>query len=77
MAKVKVVMDRKTNRLRVKAYRRKGWVRFPKHLRREGAIFDVQELRRTKGRADGTFWIACGEIRQLTWKKVYRRRNVA
>lgn len=62
---VEVIMDK--NKLRVRPVgKRKGFVRFPKDLRlKEGSLFEVTDLRSSKGTDGGKFWIACGDIRQL------------
>ena len=60
-AKVEIVFDPSKNKLRAKAINLGGWVRFPKKLRIEGAIYKVSELR--EGRSGS--WIACGDIRRV------------
>jgi len=75
MPVVRIVKEEKTGKLRVKAHGKKGWVRFPRHLRVEGAVYEVDEIRPCKGNQDGAFWIACGEIYKRTVRKCKRRKK--
>jgi hypothetical protein len=61
---VQVIKDGK--KLRVKPIGKSGFVRFPKSLRfEEGDLFEVTELKKSKGKTGGKFWIAAGDIRIL------------
>lgn len=75
MPMVKVVKDEETGRLRVKPYRKEGWVRFPKKLREEGAVYHVEELIELEGTKNGVFWVASGEIHKQSWRKVSNPRK--
>jgi hypothetical protein len=56
------VYDDVKHKLRVRPQDRNGWVQFPKGLRREGALFEVDDL---KHDARG-FWHVVGDIRPCT-----------
>jgi len=59
-ALVKIVMDQNENRLRVIPINGSGWVRFPRHLRIEGATYEC-ELKASKSGS----WIAVGDIKKV------------
>ena len=55
-ARVAIVYD--GNKLRATPVEQGGWIRFPRHLRVEGAIYNVELLKEGAGGS----WIATGEI---------------
>jgi hypothetical protein len=57
-ALVKIVRDAAKGQLRAQCEGK--WVRFPKHLRIEGSVYEVQTLKAGKGGS----WIACGQIKK-------------
>jgi len=61
-AKIEIVYDPNKNKLRAKPVGHTGWIRFPKHLRVEGAEYVCDELR--EGKAGS--WIAVGEIHEVS-----------
>jgi len=73
MSLVQIVFDPDKKKYRATPVDGYGWIRFPKHLRVEGAVYEVDELREGKSGS----WIACGEIRQVTKTKVSRRLKAA
>ena len=54
---IEIVWDDSKNKLRAKPVNKQGWIRFPKKLRVEGALYKA-ELKRGKGDS----WITIGEI---------------
>lgn len=60
-AKVEIVWDGMRRKLRARAVNIGGWVRFPNHLRQEGAIYNVQYLQEAKAGS----WIATGSISRV------------
>jgi len=57
---VKIVYDYKKDKLRAQA-EQGGYVRFPRKLRVDGAVYLVEYLR--EGKAGS--WIACGKIERI------------
>lgn len=58
---VEIVLDKKTNRLRAKPMNKSGLVRFPNRLRKIGAMYLVENLKKGLGKS----WIATGSIRTI------------
>lgn len=46
---IEIVFDPIKKKLRAKPKNGSGWVRFPKELREEGAVYEVHMLRPSKG----------------------------
>lgn len=59
---VKVIYDSGKGKLRVQPVGMSGFVRFPNHLRIEGAMYEVENLK--PGRAGS--WIASGAIKPVS-----------
>jgi len=57
-ARVEIIFDGNKNKLRATPTNLGGWVRFPRHLRVEGAVYSVELLKPGKSGS----WIATGNI---------------
>ena len=66
-ALVEVVWDAGEERLRVRPLDREGWVKFPRHLRLEGARYRVECLHPRRGGA----WTATGRIRRVRMRRSF------
>ena len=64
-AKIEIVWDGEKGKLRALAINVGGWVRFPKALRVEGAIYNVTDLRVGKSGS----WMACGSITRVNGQR--------